>query len=243
MVFSAKRRTATFLLAPLFAGVLTACQEPAPEAEPLTLETPSERLSYGVALRMGQRMKTDGMMLDVEAYAQGLRDAFDNAEAKLTDEEINAELVAFQQKLEEEAQAEQAAAATTNMDAGATFLAENAARDGVVVTESGLQYEVIEAGSGATPAAGDSVEVHYRGTLIDGTEFDSSYARGETVTFGVEQVIAGWTEALQLMQEGATYKLVIPADLAYGAGGAGQVIGPNATLVFDVELIKVVVAE
>ena len=102
MVFSAKRRTATFLLAPLFAGVLTACQEPAPEAEPLTLETPSERLSYGVALRIGQRMKTDGMMLDVEAYAQGLRDAFDNAEAKLTDEEINAELVPFRKRFGEE---------------------------------------------------------------------------------------------------------------------------------------------
>lgn len=243
MGFSAKRRTATFLLAPLFVGVLTACQEKAPEPEPLTLDTPAERLSYGVALRMGQRMKTDGMMLDVEAYAQGLRDAFDEAEAKLTDEEINAEMVAFQQRLEAERDAEQAAVATTNLEAGVAFLAENATREGVVVTESGLQYEVIEAGAGATPTAEDSVEVHYRGTLIDGTEFDSSYSRGQTVTFGVTQVIAGWTEALQLMQEGAKYKLFIPADLAYGAGGAGQVIGPNATLIFDVELVKVVGSE
>ncbi len=244
MSSTAKRRTATFLLAPLFVGVLAACQEKAPEeAEPLTLDTPAERLSYGVALRMGQRMKTDGMMLDVGAYAEGLRDAFEGADAKLTDEEINAEMVAFQQKLEAEREAELAVEATTNLGSGADFLAENAAREGVVVTDSGLQYEVIAAGSGATPTAEDSVEVHYRGTLIDGTEFDSSYSRGETVTFGVSQVIAGWTEALQLMQEGATYKLFIPADLAYGSGGAGQVIGPNATLVFDVELIKVVGSE
>lgn len=180
---------------------------------------------------MGERMKSDGMTLDVDAYAYatGMRDAFEGAEAKLTDEEINAEMMAFQEKMQAEQQAAQAA-----------FLAENAARDGITVTESGLQYEVIEVGEGAKPTATDTVEVHYRGTLIDGTEFDSSYSRGQTVSFGVSQVIPGWTEALQLMSEGAKYKLYIPSDLAYGPAGAGQTIGPNATLIFDVELVSIV---
>lgn len=237
------RRLATLILAPAFVGVLTACQEQAKEPEPVTLDTPEQRLSYGIALRMGERMKSDGMKLDVDAYSLGMRDAFEGGEAKLTDEEINAEMVAFQEKMEAERQAEQEAAATENADAGAAFLEENAKREGVVVTDSGLQYEVIEAGEGATPTSEDTVEVHYRGTLIDGTEFDSSYSRGQTVSFGVTQVIPGWTEALQLMKEGAKYKLFIPSDLAYGPAGAGQMIGPNATLVFDVELIAIEGAE
>ena len=151
-------------------------------------------------------------------------------------------MMAFQEKLQAERDAEQAALSEGNAEAGA-FLAENAQREGVMVTESGLQYEVLQAGDGDSPGLDDQVEVHYRGTLIDGTVNDSSYDRGQTVTFGVTQVIAGWTEALQLMQEGSKYKLYIPSELAYGAGGAGQSIGPNATLVFEVELIDVVAAE
>ena len=146
---------------------------------------------------------------------------------------------AYQEKAAAEQQAAQAALAETNMAAATAFLAENAAKEGVVVTDSGLQYEVVTAGDGPKPGPEDTVEVHYRGTLLDGTEFDSSYARGETVTFGVGQVIPGWTEALQLMPVGSKYKLVIPPELGYGAGGAGQVIGPNAALVFDVELIAI----
>ena len=172
-----------------------------------------------------------------------MRDAFEGAEARLTDEEINAEMVAFQGKLEAEREAEQAVVADGNAEAGAAFLAENAQREGVVVTESGLQYEVVTAGEGQSPSPEDQVEVHYRGTLIDGTVFDSSYDRGQTVTFGVTQVIPGWTEALQLMKEGAKYNLYIPSELAYGAGGAGQVIGPNSTLIFEVELIAIVEAQ
>lgn len=239
MIFTPIRTLTILIAAPILVGALTACQEQAKEPEVSTLETATERLSYGVALRMGQRMKDDGMVLDVDAYALGMRDAFEGAEARLTDEEINAEMMAFQEKMEAEAAAERDAAATANAEAGAAFLAENAAREGVIVTESGLQYEVIEAGEGATPTAEDTVEVHYRGTLIDGTEFDSSYSRGQTVSFGVTQVIPGWTEALQLMQPGAKLKLFIPPELAYGPGGAGQLIGPNATLVFDVELVAI----
>ena len=141
--------------------------------------------------------------------------------------------------LPEEQAANTQALAEANAAAGAAFLEENAAREGVMTTESGLQYEVVEAGDGASPSAEDSVEVHYRGTLIDGTEFDSSYARGEPVTFGVTQVIPGWTEALQLMQVGSKYKLFIPSELAYGPGGAGGRIGPNSTLIFDVELLSI----
>ena len=240
MSFITSRRAATFLIAPLFVGVLSACQQQAKEPETVTLDTPEKRLSYGIAIRMGERMKSDGMNLDVDAYALGMRDAFAGAEAKLTDEEINAEMQAYQQKMEAERQAEREALATGNAEAGAAFLAENAKREGVNVTESGLQYEVIEAGEGDSPGLEDQVEVHYRGTLIDGTEFDSSYSRGQTVTFGVTQVIAGWTEALQLMKEGSKYKLFIPSELAYGPAGAGQMIGPNATLIFDVELVDVV---
>ena len=208
----------------------------------MTLDTPEKRLSYGIALRMGERMVADGMTMDVDAYAQGMRDAFDGAEPRLTEEEITAEMMAFQEQLQTEREAEQAVLSEGNAEAGAAFLAENAQREEVVVTESGLQYEVLSAGEGDSPGLDDQVEVHYRGTLIDGTVFDSSYDRGQTVEFGVTQVIAGWTEALQLMQEGAKYKLYIPSDLAYGAGGAGQLIGPNATLIFEVELIDVVAA-
>ena len=237
------RRLATFLMAPVLVGAMSACQEQAKEPEPMTLDTPEKRLSYGIALRMGERMAADGMTMDVDAYAMGMRDAFDGAEPRLSEEEITAEMMAFQEKMQAERDGEQATVAAGNSEAGAAFLAENAQRDGVTVTESGLQYEVVVAGSGASPGVDDQVEVHYRGTLIDGTVFDSSYDRGQTVTFCVTQVIAGWTEALQLMQAGATYKLYIPSDLAYGAGGAGQIIGPNATLIFDVELVAIVAPE
>ena len=237
------RRLATFLMAPVLVGAMSACQEQAKEPEPMTLDTPEKRLSYGIALRMGERMAADGMTMDVDAYAMGMRDAFDGAEPRLSEEEITAEMMAFQEKMQAERDGEQATVAAGNSEAGAAFLAENAQRDGVTVTESGLQYEVVVAGSGASPGVDDQVEVHYRGTLIDGTVFDSSYDRGQTETFGVTQVIAGWTEALQLMQAGATYKLYIPSDLAYGAGGAGQIIGPNATLIFDVELVAIVAPE
>ncbi|NQX96060.1 MAG: FKBP-type peptidyl-prolyl cis-trans isomerase [Erythrobacter sp.] len=226
--------------------MLTACQEPAteaPEEQPLSLETTEARLSYGVALRMGQRMKADGMVVDVDAYAAGLRDAMEENEPKLTEEDIQAEMIAFQERAQAEQAAAREAVATENAEQGAAYLAENATKEGVIVTESGLQYEVVEAGEGANPTTDDSVEVHYEGTLIDGTVFDSSIQRGQTVTFGVTQVIPGWTEALQLMKPGAKFKLHIPPELAYGAGGAGNLIGPNATLGFDVELVSIVGAE
>ncbi|WP_116367661.1 FKBP-type peptidyl-prolyl cis-trans isomerase [Parahaliea mediterranea] len=228
---------------------LTACNEKAetPAAETaaaeIKLESTQQRLSYGIAYGLGKRMSADAVPLDVDAFTAGLRDAMEGKEGRMTNEEIQAEMQAYQQRMQAEAEAAQAAQAEANASASAAFLEENGARDGVVTTESGLQYEVLEAGDGEKPGADDVVDVNYRGTLIDGTEFDSSYKRGESVQFGVGQVISGWTEALQLMPVGSKWKLYIPAELAYGAGGAGGMIGPNAALVFEVELLDIVEQE
>ena len=210
----------------------------APAAE-VALENSDQRLSYGIAFGLGQRMAQDGMPMDIDAFAAGFRDGAEGKEGKMTQEEIAAEMQAYQEKMMAEQQAAQSALGDANLAAATAFLEENKAREGVVVTDTGLQYEIIEAGEGAKPGAEDTVEVHYRGTLVDGTEFDSSYKRGETVTFGVGQVIPGWTEALQLMPVGSKWNLYIPPELGYGAGGAGQMIGPNSALVFEVELISI----
>ncbi|MEL0203449.1 MAG: FKBP-type peptidyl-prolyl cis-trans isomerase, partial [Halieaceae bacterium] len=172
-----------------------------------------------------------------------LEDALAGGEAMLTDDEINAEMTAFQERRQAEAEAERVALAQTNLEAGRAYMEEMSGREEVQTTESGLQYVVIEPGEGDSPVAEDSVEVHYEGRLIDGTVFDSSFERGQTVTFGLTQVIAGWTEGLQLMKPGSKFKFIIPPELGYGEGGAGQMIGPNATLLFDVELIAVVKQE
>lgn len=226
--------------------VLQACNQQTPTADApeaaasaVALETSEQRLSYGIAYGLGERMKADSVPMDVDAFTLGLRDALEVGEPRLSQEEIAAEMQAFQEKAQEAQQAAAATAGEGNAVAAAAFLAENSTKEGVVVTDSGLQYEVVEAGDGAKPGADDTVEVHYRGTLLDGTEFDSSYSRGQTVSFGVSQVIPGWTEALQLMSVGAKWKLFIPSDIAYGAGGAGASIGPNAALIFDVELIAI----
>lgn len=226
---------------------LQACNQQSPTSQDtaveapagVSLETSEQRLSYGIAFGLGQRMAADGVPMDADAFSAGLTDALEGAEPRLSQEEIAAEMQAYQEKAAAEQQAAQAVTGEANLAASAAFLAENATKEGVVVTESGLQYEILEAGEGAQPGPEDTVEVHYRGTLVDGTEFDSSYGRGETVTFGVGQVIAGWTEALQLMPVGSKWKLAIPPELGYGAGGAGQMIGPNAALVFEVELIAI----
>jgi FKBP-type peptidyl-prolyl cis-trans isomerase len=188
-------------------------------------------------------MAADGMAIDVNAYAAGLADAVEGAEARLTEEEINTEMTAFQERRQAEVEAERVAVSQTNLDEGIAYMAEMSSNEEVQTTESGLQYIVVEAGEGDSPVLADSVEVHYEGRLIDGTVFDSSYERGQTVTFGVTQVIPGWTEGLQLMKPGGKFKFIIPPQLGYGEGGAGQMIGPNATLLFDVELIAVANAD
>lgn len=205
----------------------------------LKLETPKDRISYTIGVNIGQDFKGQEIDVDTDLLLMGLKESLEGKELKLTDEEMVAEIQTFQQKMQEKMVAEREASAGKNQAAGEAFLAENANKEGVVVTESGLQYKVLEAGEGDSPGAADVATVHYKGTLIDGTQFDSSYDRGQPATFPVGGVIPGWTEALQLMKPGAKWQLFIPSALAYGERGAGQDIGPNATLLFDVELVSV----
>jgi FKBP-type peptidyl-prolyl cis-trans isomerase len=213
--------------------------EEAKSAPEQKLDTPKNRISYTIGVNIGQDFKGQQMDVDTDLLLKGLKDSLEGKELQLTEEEMVAEIQAFQKEMQAKMVAEREASSGKNQAAGEAFLAENAKKEGVVVTESGLQYKVLEAGEGDSPAASDVVIVHYSGTLIDGTKFDSSYDRGQPATFPVGGVIPGWTEALQLMKPGAKYQLVIPSALAYGERGAGQDIGPNATLLFDVELVSV----
>ncbi len=205
----------------------------------LELNSLKDKISYGIGLNIGKDFKEQDIDVDVNLLARGIRDSLTGAEAALSEEQMREAFEAFQQEIAAKQEAKSKAAAEKNLQDGEAFRAENGKQEGVVTLPSGLQYKVIEEGSGKTPSAADTVTVNYRGTLIDGSEFDSSYKRGEPATFPVGGVIPGWTEALQLMKEGAKWQLVIPPDLAYGERGAAPVIGPNSTLVFEVELIKV----
>ncbi len=192
--------------------------------------------SYAIGLSIGNNLKEQELDLDAQQLVQGLMDALKGAEPKLSEEQLRGAMQQFQQRQIAKMKARQDAAQAES----AKFLVENAKKPGVKTTESGLQYKVLKSGDGPSPKAEDTVTVHYRGTLTDGTEFDSSYKRGQPATFPVNGVIAGWTEALQLMQVGDRWQLVIPSELAYGERGTpGGPIGPNATLVFEVELLGI----
>ena len=223
------------------AGILLAAcgPKPAEKQETGALTTDEQKISYIMGVNVGSQMKADDFKLDKPAFMSGIEDMMAGKKPQLTNEEAMTIVKNFQEKQQAQREEAQKIAAEKNLTEGKKYLEENAKKEGVKVTNSGLQYRVITAGTGATPAADDTVEVHYRGTLLDGTEFDSSYARNKTETFGVSQVIPGWVEALQLMKEGDKWALVIPPDLAYGPGGSGSAIGPNQVLLFDVELIKV----
>jgi len=196
-------------------------------------ETEMEKVSYSLGVNMASSVKSQGLeSIDANAVAKAFNDVFEGKDLDISEEESMSILQEFFGKL----QAEKSAKAN---EAGKTYLAENAKKEGVTTTESGLQYEVIKSGTGAKPSQSDQVTVHYHGTLLDGTVFDSSVDRGEPASFGVTQVIKGWTEALQLMSIGDKWKLTIPSDLAYGDQGAGGMIGPGATLVFEVELLGI----
>ena len=202
----------------------------------IDLSTTELKASYGVGLQMGQELQNVFKGVSLASALAGIKDGFNNQQPRLEPADMNAAFQAIQESL----QAEEKANAAEFAKAGEEFLAENAKRDEVTVTDSGLQYEIIEAGSGDKPQPGSTVRTHYRGTLIDGKEFDSSYNRGEPIEFPVSGVIAGWTEALQLMPTGSKWKLYIPYQLAYGAQGAGGAIGPYQALIFDIELIAIV---
>lgn len=199
-----------------------------------------DRISYALGLSMGHNFMGSGIKkLDIADFADGVKAVFEGTQPRMTFAEAKEEIQKFFMALEQEQKAAAAKMGEVNAEAGKKFLDENGKRAEVVTTPSGLQYEVLKEGEGKQPKAGDSVTVHYTGKLIDGTVFDSSVERGAPATFGVTQVIPGWVEALQMMKEGAQWRLYIPSNLAYGPNGAGPVIGPNATLIFDVELIKV----
>jgi FKBP-type peptidyl-prolyl cis-trans isomerase FklB len=198
------------------------------------LDTVEQRVSYGVALNMGANLARQGLEIDLGSFVVGLQDGLANLKPRVSEADLKAAFETIQERLE----AVQAERAAKQAGVSQAFLEENKKRDGVVVTKSGLQYEILRAGEGAKPGKDQTVEVHYHGTLTDGTVFDSSVQRGETVSFPVTGVIAGWVEALQLMQVGAKWRLFIPSRLAYGERGQGP-IPPGSTLIFEVELVSI----
>ncbi len=207
-------------------------------AEKAELKTHKDKVSYAIGMDMGNSLKRNSIDVDLEMLVKGMRDALSGGKALMTDQEVRETLIAFQKEFQAKQQEKMKALAEKNKKEGDAFLAENKKKEGVKTLPSGLQYKVVAEGKGASPKETDTVTVHYRGTLIDGTEFDSSYKRNEPATFPVNGVIKGWTEALQLMKEGAKWQLFIPANLAYGESGRPG-IPPNAVLIFDVELIKI----
>ena len=198
-----------------------------------------DQMSYAMGMNMGEYLTRTPLKINRTVVLDGIRE-FLAGNPALSQEEYVQTMQLLQARMQQAGREEMERISAANLAAERAFMAENAKKPGVVVTKSGLQYEVLKSGSGATPSASDTVRVHYVGTLLDGTEFDSSVRRGEPAEFGVNQVIAGWTEALQLMSVGSKYKLYIPARIAYGERGAGQAIPPNAALIFEVELLDIV---
>jgi FKBP-type peptidyl-prolyl cis-trans isomerase FklB len=211
---------------------------PCTAGENAALSDPNERINYSLGYQIGGDLKRQRVEVNREALLQGIEDAVNAAEPRMSRQEMQATLVELKRKVVAVQKEERAAGEKQNLEAGEAFLAGNAKQDGVVTLPSGLQYRVLETGSGRKPKATDTVTVHYRGTLIDGTEFDSSYSRKQPATFRADRVIDGWREALSLMQEGSKWELFIPARLAYGKRGSGK-IPPFSTLVFEVELLSV----
>jgi len=203
--------------------------------ENLVLKSQKEKVSYIIGMEIGSNLKKQLADVDSTILAKGIQDALTNRKPLLTEQEIQETMAAFQKEM----MVKQTEVAKKNKAEGEAFLSENKKKEGVKALPSGLQYKVIKAGTGKKPKSNDTVTAHYRGTLINGTEFDSSYKRGQPVSFQVSGVIPGWTEALQLMEVGAKWQLFIPSNLAYGEQGAGRDIGPNATLIFEVELVSI----
>ncbi|MGM0569266.1 FKBP-type peptidyl-prolyl cis-trans isomerase [Marinobacter sp.] len=238
---------AIILLAALSAGAYSEQSLPESTSEPTATEDKQanfedlkDRFSYAYGYDLAEKFKTEGLELNVALMAEAMDAVFRGGEKKMSSGEVAATLEVFQRIHAERKEAEQAVVAEKNQKEGEEFLTENAKRDGVVVTESGLQYKVITEGTGNyTPTEEDEVIVHYRGMFVDGTEFDSTHQRNEPYQVKVKQLIPGWTEALTMMSEGSKWELYIPAHIAYGEKGAGEYVGPNATLIFEVELLDI----
>jgi len=210
----------------------------------LEFETQNDRFSYAYGVDLAEKFQSGGFDLNVAIFATAMQDFFDGGEMQMSPEEIVATIELYQKVHKEKEDAEWAAATEKNQREGKQFLAENAKKEGVMVTESGLQYKVITKGNGGhKPTIDDELTVHYRGTFIDGTEFDSSYKRNQATELNIKQLIDGWAEALQLMTKGAKWEITIPAELAYRERGSGQHIGPHAVLIFEVELLDIEIIE
>lgn len=215
-----------------FSGICAAAEKPEVKGQ-------KDKISYSVGYQVGGDFKKQGVELNPEMLVKGAQDALSGAKPLVSPQEMNKTLVDLKRKIVAEDKAKQAKIAEKNLNEGKAFQERNAKAEGVVTLPSGLQYKVLKEGTGTSPKANDNVTVHYRGTLIDGTEFDSSYKRNKPATLKVNRVLPGWQQALLLMKAGSKWQLVVPANLAYGARGAGPRIGPNSTLVFDFELISV----
>jgi FKBP-type peptidyl-prolyl cis-trans isomerase FklB len=212
---------------------------PAASPAPSAFANQKDKVSYAIGMNIGTNLHRQSLDVDPNVLLQGLKDAMAGGKTQLSEEEARATLTELQNEMRKKQQEKMQQAADENKKEGDAFLTANKAKAGVVTLPSGLQYKVLTAGTGPKPTASDSVVCNYRGTLIDGKEFDSSYKRGEPATFPVGGVIKGWTEALQLMPVGSKWQLVVPSDLAYGERGQGGDIGPNATLIFEVELLSI----
>ena len=221
------------LLLPAFMFATSAfAAEPAPTTE-------VDKLSYSLGVKTGENIRTQDIKINTKQFSRGLADAIANKKVLMSDKEIQATLSNFQNQQMAKIDASNKKAAATNLIKGASFLQENKTKPNVKSLSSGLQYTVLTPGSGKPPKAGDTVTVNYRGTLIDGTEFDSSYSRNEASTFQLENLIPGWIEALSLMSPGSKWRIFVPPNLAYGDQAAGRIIEPNSTLIFDIELLNV----
>ncbi len=220
--------TIAFIATPVFAE----------EAKKLT--TDREKVSYSFGMKIGDDLIRGQIDLDIDLLLQGIKDHYTGGKELLTQDEAKEAFVAFQEKRKTKMAAQRQVQGEQNRMDGKSFLETNGKKEGVITTSSGLQYTVLQEGTGGKPGAIDNVKVHYAGTLINGTPFDSSYDRGEPAVFNLSRVIKGWTEGLQLMKVGGKNRLFVPSDLAYGENGAGQTIEPNSTLIFDVELLAIV---
>ena len=217
---------------------LAACNKPSSSTSSVKLATDDAKAAYSIGYMTAKSMSAQVPALDTKSYAAGFKDAYAKKDPAIKEADMKTVLMAFEAKVRKEAEDKQKKDAAEAVTKGATYLAENAKKAGVTTTASGLQYQVIKEGTGAKPVATDTVKVHYEGKLVDGTVFDSSIKRGEPVSFPLNQVIAGWTEGVQLMTVGSKYKIVIPANLAYGEQGGGP-IPANSVLTFEVELLEI----
>jgi FKBP-type peptidyl-prolyl cis-trans isomerase FklB len=227
-----KKFIAVALMLSLFGSAILAQNKTAPK-------TKKEKISYSLGVNIGKNMKMQGIDVDQAFLTQGMKDGLNGAKTAMNENDMDATMSAFQQEMMTKMQAKQKVDGEKNKKAGDAFLTANKNKDGVMTLPSGLQYKILKEGNGAKPTVSQTVKCNYRGTLINGKEFDSSYKRGEPTEFPVGQVIKGWTEALQLMPVGSKWELFIPSDLAYGPNGSGQTIGPNSTLIFEIELISI----